>query len=410
MKVLLVKMSSLGDLVQTLPALTDAAKAVGVRFDWVVEEAFQAVPTQHPAVDRAIPIAWRRWRANLWRARHELRSFFRDLVSEHYDLAIDSQGLLKSALVMSRAQAAETVGFSGRSAREPAASMFYGRVVDVAKGHHATERQRRLFAGAFGYAYDASTGAFSYDRPATRLPHPSHQPPAADAGAFSRGSGRGRFSQGAFNPGSGRGHPSQGAFSPGSARGYPSQEQHTSPKQQHCIFLHGTTWATKLWPEPMWAELARLAKGSNWQPMLPWGNEVERARAIRIADSSGAKLLPAMRLGELMAEIGRASLAIGADSGLAHLATALGVPTVVLHGPTASALTGCRGDHARNLQANFGCSPCLSRSCRYRGAPVYWRQAPVTPPCYSTLEPATVWAVALEALSEPAYSPSRLSV
>ena len=336
MKVLLVKMSSLGDVVHALPAVTDAGRS-GVRFDWVVEQAYQAVPACHPAVERVLPIAWRRWRRRLWRSRRELQSFLRGLADERYDLVIDSQGLLKSALVVNRSRAVEKVGFCRRSAREPVAARFYDRCVDVPVGRHAIERQRTLFAGALGYVCDAGA---NIDFGLARQPAPS----------------------------------------------------------QRCVFLHGASWATKLWPEAMWIELARLAEGAGLEVVLPWGDSGERARAERIAAAGGAALLPALSLEELIGELQHARLAVGVDSGLAHLAGALGTPTVVLFGSTSSALTGCRGSSARNLQADFACSPCLSRTCVYRGPSRRWRETVVTPPCYGELDPEKVWAAALESM------------
>ena len=333
-KVLLVKMSSLGDVVHALPAVTEAAR-VGVRFHWVVEEAYRAVAAGHPAVERVLPIAWRRWRRSLWNSRRELRSFFQNLAGEHYDVVIDAQGLLKSALVTSRVRAVEAVGFCGKSAREPLAARFYDRRIEVDVGQHAVERQRRLFAGALGYTCDAGA-------------------------AVDFGLGRERA------------------------------------QEQRCVFLHGTTWDTKLWPETMWVELARLADAAGLRVVLPWGNSEERARAERIAARGGAALLPPLGLAELMGELRRARLAVGVDSGLAHLASALGTPTVVVYGSTSSALTGCRGDSARNLQAEFACAPCLSRTCSYRGPASRWRGTVVTPPCYGVLGPDSVWAAALE--------------
>ena len=338
MKALLVKLSSLGDVVHALPGVTDAARR-GARFHWVVEEAYQAIPAGHPAVERVLPIAWRRWRKRLWRSRGEMQAFLRRLAAERYDLVIDSQGLLKSALVSSRAQAREKVGFCRNSAREPAAARFYDRCVEVPVGKHAVERQRRLFAGALGYGCDVQSGI--------------------DFGL---------------------------------------RQVAESPEGERCIFLHGASWATKLWPEAMWGELARLACGAGFDVVLPWGDQAERARAERIAASTGAALLPSGSLAQLMGELRRVRLAIGVDSGLAHLAGALGTPTLVLYGSTSSALTGCRGASVYNLQADFGCSPCLSKTCRYRGPDSMWRGMRVAPPCYGELDPQSVWAGALELL------------
>ena len=360
MKALLVKMSSLGDVVHALPGVTDAARR-GARFHWVVEEAYQAIPASHPAVERVLPIAWRRWRRRIWRSRGEMQAFWRRLAGERYDLVIDSQGLLKSALVSSRAQAPEKVGFCRNSAREPAAARFYDRCVEVPVGKHAAERQRRLFAGALGYGCDVQSGIdFGLRQVAESL-----------EGGVPR-----------WDAKTGQATEAGRATKPG----------------RRCIFLHGTSWATKLWPEPMWAELARLACSAGFDVVLPWGDQAERARAERIAASTGAALLPSGSLAQLMGELRQARLAVGVDSGLAHLAGALGTPTLVLYGSTSSALTGCRGASVYNLQADFGCSPCLSKTCRYRGPDSMWRGMRVVPPCYGELDPETVWAGALELL------------
>lgn len=334
MKVLLVKTSSLGDVVHALPAVSDAARQ-GARFHWVVEEAFRAVAEAHPAVEQVRPIAWRRWRRRLWRSRREMRSFFRDLTGERYDTVIDSQGLIKSALVASRARAGDKAGFARKSAREGAAAAFYRRRLHIPADLHAVQRQRLLFAGALGYECDAGA-------------EPDF--------------------------------------------GLPRQRQ----PREHCLFLHGATWESKLWPEPLWAELAGLAGAAGLRVRLPWGNPEERARAERIAQGGAAEPLPALGLGDLMGELAGARLAVGVDSGLAHLSAALGTPTLVLYGSTASVLTGCRGRAVRNLQSQFGCAPCLSRTCRYRGAPYRWRETPVEPPCYGELHPQRVWAAARE--------------
>jgi heptosyltransferase-1 len=338
MRVLVVKMSSLGDVVHALPGVTDAARALGdgVRFDWVVEEAFAAIPARHPAVDRVLPIAWRRWRGDLRRHRRALGDFLRQLRAERYDVVLDAQGLIKSAAVTALARGGVKAGLSRASAREGAASLAYGRRVVVPQGAHAVDRVRRLFAGALGYPVPA-------------------------------------------------GEPDFGLVPPGALSG-------------RCVLLHGTTWDSKHWPERFWIDLARRA-GADREVVLPWGDDAERARAERIAAAAPARVLPRGPLEALMDELASAGLVIGVDSGLAHLAAALGVPTLVVYGPTSSELTGCRGERTRNLQADFPCSPCLSRQCRYRGPPQPVDGIAVEPPCFSTLTPELVWRIAGELAS-----------
>lgn len=120
MRILVIKTSSLGDLVHTLPAVTDAATAVpGVNFDWVVEEAFAELPSWHPAVNTVIPLALRRWRRGWFHAatRSEVIAFLRSLRACSYDRVVDAQGLFKSAMITGLAKG-QSIGLDYHSARE----------------------------------------------------------------------------------------------------------------------------------------------------------------------------------------------------------------------------------------------------------------------------------------------------
>ncbi len=348
MKALLIKMSSLGDLVHALPAVT-LAQRHGVRFDWLAEEAYRPIAERHPAVDRVLPIAWRRWRKAPWRFRREMAAFREVLQAVRYDLVLDSQGLLKSAVVAVLARGAEKVGFAKEDLREASAAWAYGRSVAAPRAQHAIDRQRQLFAGAFGYVDDAPT----VDDFGLQVGGPAAAP-----------------------------RPPVG-LDPGCVGNL-------------CVFLHGSAWTSKLWPEAMWIDLAQRAMAAGLKPLLPWGNEDEHRRAQRIATSVGGRLLDAFGLAEWIVLLQRVRLVIGVDSGLTHLAAALGTPTLALHGATSAALTGCRGANVRVLASAFGCAPCLSRTCCYRGPGRLWRNRPVAPPCYAELDPARVWAAALE--------------
>ena len=152
MRVLLVKLSSLGDVVHALPAVTDAARAcAGLEVHWVVEEGYQAIPALHPAVTRAIPLAIRRWRHRLVGAGGEILASIRQLRMSSYDRVVDSQGLIKSSIV-ARIGRGPLAGFDRHSARERLAACAYGSGISVPRRQHAIDRQRALFAGALGYA------------------------------------------------------------------------------------------------------------------------------------------------------------------------------------------------------------------------------------------------------------------
>ncbi|SEJ07269.1 heptosyltransferase-1 [Azotobacter beijerinckii] len=349
MRVLLIKTSSLGDVVHTLPALTDAARALpGIRFDWVVEEGFAEIPAWHPAVERVIPVAIRRWRRNLRQAatRDEWRRFRQSLAASRYDLVIDAQGLLKSAW-LTRFGGAPVAGLDRRSAREPLASLFYGRRYPVPWGQHAVERVRQLFAQALGYPLPATVGDYGLDR--QRL--------AAPAGA------------------------------------------------PYLLFLHGTTWASKHWPESYWRALAERMAGEGWAVRLPWGNAAEQARAGRIAAGLAAvEVLPRTNLAGLAGILAGAGACVAVDTGLGHLAAALDVPTVSLYGPTDPRLTGAYGRVQRHLSSDYpACVPCLQETCGYRPTEEDRRRLDLSreqPVCFSRLDPRRVAGELQALLSE----------
>src|SRR5690554_151501 len=227
MRVLLIKTSSLGDVVHTLPALTDAQRALPyIRFDWVVEEGFAEIPSWHPAVDQVIPVAIRRWRKNFmktWRSG-EWKAFRKRLGSQQYDLIIDAQGLLKSA-VLTRLNKAPAAGYDRDSIREPVASRFYDRRYPVSRELHAVERIRQLFAQALDYPMPVEVGDYGID--VSRLPEVS------------------------------------------------------VPEESFAVFCHGTTWETKLWPEAYWRELTENESQKGLKVLLPWGND-ERSEERRV--------------------------------------------------------------------------------------------------------------------------------
>lgn len=288
MRVLLIKTSSLGDVVHTLPALTDAQRAIpGIQFDWVVEEGFAEIPAWHPAVAQVIPVAIRRWRKNLLQTLRtgEWRRFKERLRETRYDLVIDAQGLLKSAW-LTRYVKAPVAGLDRDSAREPMASRFYDRRYTVPRDQHALERVRQLFAQALGYALPQAIGDYGLDR--AQLAAPGEEP--------------------------------------------------------YLLFLHGTTWPSKHWPEAYWRELAERMSAFGWAIRLPWGNAEEKARAERIADGiAGASVLPRLNLGGVAKVIAGARACVAVDTGLGHLAAALDVPSISLYGPTLPGRVGAYG-------------------------------------------------------------------
>ncbi|CAI2533169.1 lipopolysaccharide heptosyltransferase RfaC [Serratia plymuthica] len=297
MQVLIVKTSSMGDVLHTLPALTDAMQAIpGIRFDWVVEEGFSQIPTWHPAVDRVIPVAIRRWRKNWFGSEtRQERCDFKRLVQERtYDVVIDAQGLIKSAALITRIAKGSKHGQDAKSAREPFASWFYNHRHDIDKQQHAVERTRELFAKSLGYDKPESYGDYAIS--ARFL---SHLP--ADAG-------------------------------------------------QYLVFLHATTRDEKHWPESHWRELIGLMAPSGLKIKLPWGAEHERLRALRLAEGfPHVEVLSKLSLQQVAEVLAGAKGVVSVDTGLSHLTAALDRPNITLFGPTDPGLIGGYGQNQHSL-------------------------------------------------------------
>lgn len=302
MRVLIVKTSSMGDVLHTLPALTDAQQAIpGIQFDWVVEEGFAQIPSWHAAVDRVIPVAIRRWRKAWFSAPIKAeRKAFRDAVRlQQYHAIIDAQGLVKSAALVTRLACGVKHGMDWSTAREPLASLFYNRKHHIAKQQHAVERTRELFAKSLGYAKPQSQGDYAI---AQHFVNECN----ADTG-------------------------------------------------QYAVFLHATTRDDKHWPEANWRELIELLNNTGIRIKLPWGAPHEEERAKRLAEGFPyVDVLPRMSLEEVARILAGAKFVVSVDTGLSHLTAALDRPNITLYGPTDPGLIGGYGKNQYTQQSHSG--------------------------------------------------------
>ncbi|MCL5260977.1 MAG: lipopolysaccharide heptosyltransferase I [Gammaproteobacteria bacterium] len=298
MKVLIIKTSSMGDMIHTLPALTDAKNAYpDICFDWVAEESFVEIPKWHPAVRKVMPLAIRRLRKNIFKALRstELKNFLQELKQEKYDFIIDAQGLIKSSWIAAFATGLRC-GYSFNSVREIPAALFYQKRFSVAKNLHAITRIRKLFSMALGYQFQDAT---------------------LDYGI--------KFAAG---------------------------EIEKSP-EKYLVFIHAASQDNKLWPEKNWEELTKLAVAKGYKVKLPWGNAKEHERALRLAKiSEQVIVLPKSSLTEIAKVLKNAAAIVAVDTGFSHLAAALGVKTITLYGPTNPDLTGAIGKNQTHL-TNF---------------------------------------------------------
>lgn len=302
MRILLVKTSSLGDVVHNLPVVSDLVRQFpDASIDWVVEESFAELPRLHSGVGRIIPVAVRRWRRQLLAAEtwREIAGFRRAVKESGYDVVLDTQGLLKSALLVGQARLSASgrrCGYSREAAREPIAARFYNEGFSIPRTAHAVERNRLLAAAAFGYALNDLP--LDYGIAADRLVTP------------------------------------------------------WLPAREYAVLLTGTSRDDKLWPEPDWQALGMALAATGLTCILPAGTVTERERAGRLATAIGrAVVAPAMGMRDMAALLAGAALVVGVDTGIVHLGAALGRPTLALFCGSNPDLTGV---HAGLLAINLG--------------------------------------------------------
>jgi lipopolysaccharide heptosyltransferase I len=286
-RLLIVKTSSMGDVVHALPVVADIRQRhPDAVVDWLVEAPFAAIPQLHPGVRRVLPMAWRKWRSRLFKAAtwQAMRTLRDELVSQRYELVLDLQGLLKSAL-WARQAGAPVAGYDRGSIREPLAAWVYQRTAAVDRNQHAVQRCRQLAAAHLGYG--VPTGA-----------------------------------------------PDFGLVVP---------EGGWAPRADYAVLIPNASRPEKLWPERHWVAVGRRLRERGWTPVVLWGRPDEQTLAERIAAGCEGDVPPFLKVGEMAAVLAGARQVVGLDTGFTHLAAALGRPTVGIycdHEPGLAGITG----------------------------------------------------------------------
>lgn len=287
MRILIVKTSSMGDVVHALPAVSDIRRhRPGITIDWLVEAPFAAIPRLHPAVTRVLPLSWRKWRKSLFKreTREAMAALRAELRAERYDLVLDLQGLLKSVMWGLQARG-PLVGYDRDSIREPMAALCYQRTAKVSRELHAVERCRRLAAAHLGYGLPVSAPSFDITPPVG-----SWRAPVLSA-----------------------------ALIPCASR------------------------PEKLWPEAHWIAIGQRLQRAKLKPVVIWGSDEERQRAERIAAGCDGLVPPFLSVADTAAVLGQARQIIGLDTGFSHLGAAFGAPTIGIycdHEPGLAGITG----------------------------------------------------------------------
>lgn len=297
--ILFVKTSSLGDVVHHMPAVTDAARhCSGRKLSWIVEEDFAPLARLHPAVSEIIPVAARRWRASMFSpsAWSEIRDFTARLRARTDGIVIDTQGLIRSALIVRHARG-EKHGYDSESIREPLASRVYDVKHRVSRTLHAVARNRMLTGLALGYT-------------------------------------------------------------PGAAIDYGLPRPHTASASPYAILQHGTSREAKQWREADWIGIGQWLSKRGLEVVIPWGSQAERVTGERLAGAiKHSRILPRQALDLTAQTIAGASLVVGVDTGLLHLAAAYRVPLIAIFVATEPGLTGPVGQGPMTTLGGRGAYP-----------------------------------------------------
>jgi len=326
MKVLIIKTSALGDVVHALPVI-DYLQQVspGVQIDWVVEEAFLPVLEHNPGLGRIHAVRTKKWRKAPFsrETRTDLRALREALRAGSYDLVFDIQGNLKSGLIAWLSGAGERIGFSTEVLQEKLNRLFTTRRIPFRElDRQVGERYLRVVSAPFGRDY-----------PGMEL----------DGNIYSASGDE------------------------------EAAERYLAELPPGLLFMFqvGTTWSTKLWYPEGWIELGRriLERYPGSTILVNWGSPEEQALGERIVREVGAsvRLLPWLRIRELIPVIRRVDLLIGGDTGPLYLAAAVGTATVSYYRATSAASYAPRGKRHRAIQAAMDCAGCQRTACSRDG-------------------------------------------
>ena len=342
MRILIVKLSSLGDIIHTFPAVADVARVLPqAKIDWLVDERFVEAVQLQSTIECIMPVALKRWRKTLGRLStwQEIWRTIKTIRRQRYDAVIDAQGLIKSAIMAGWITRGPSHGFDKAAIRESFARHFYRYTHRINPTAHVGLRIRQLFAQSLRYDFNSFPRDYNLSLTQEILPFLGN-------------------------------------------------------KQPYVVIAHATTWPNKFYPPNYWRALIQIIAKHNKFIYLPWGNHEEKLKAEYLAQASKNTHVLSERLSlqKLSQLLSHAQAVVTVDTGIGHLAGALGVPTIGLYGPSSAKLAGPAGEKTVNLQADFPCSPCLKRYCTYHGP------SQEQPACYDTLVPERIWQALQEML------------
>lgn len=324
MRILIIKLSSLGDIVHTFPLIDELKNNFPqATIEWLVDNSFIDVVQLHSSIDNIHTVNLRQHNIRYWQIFNyilQLRKKLKNLGK--FDIVIDCQGLIKSSICTCFIQSTHKIGFSYSSAREPLSSLFYHQKIFVDKNLHAIQRLRLLGAKGLNYINKIDM----------------QQMPVSHNTIL--------------------------------------QQSSTKKLQQtkKLLFLHCTTWHSKKWP--FWSELCKIALAQGYIIYLNSGNAEEFAAGEQIAatitHNNQMKIMPRLSMQQYVKLFTEIDGVVSCDTGIGHLAAVYNLPIVGLYGPTSPVLAGIKGKYSTNLyprqdiiNSDFQCVPCKQRKCSH---------------------------------------------
>lgn len=345
MNILVIKLSSIGDIIHTFPAIIEAKNNIkDLCIDWLIDESLVEVACllnkNNTFINQFISIPLRFLKK--YKNFKCIEIFFNSLLqlrTKKYDLIIDAQGLLKSALLAKFINSKHKIGLDWSSAREPAASFFYDHRCKIEKNLHAIDRIRKLFSLALKYSIDCTNKNISIYR-------------SLDKNNF-----------------------------------------HKLPDlanlNDYIVFLHGTTWETKQWNKSYWDKLTKLIRNYNMQIVVTFANNnlKEHQLVQYLSHNVNITVLESLNIDKITQLIANSRAVIAVDTGFAHLSAALNVPIIGIYGATCSDKSGIFGTNSINLQSKYHCSPCFAKQClEYK-----YHRSTIKQPCLQEITPELVF-------------------
>lgn len=345
MNILIIKLSSIGDIIHTFPAIIEAKENIkDLSIDWLVDEslieAACLLNKNNIFINEfiTIPLRFVKKNKNFNAIKRFLYSLLK-LRTKEYDLIIDAQGLFKSALLTKFIGSQQTIGLAWNSAREPFAAFLYDHKCKIEKDLHAIDKIRKLFSLALRYN-------INYTKKDLHIYNSLHK------------------------------------------QNFPKLPELTNINN-YIVFLHGTTWETKEWDKTYWDKLTKLINSHNMQIVITFANNnlKEHQLAQYLSHNVNLTVLGSLNIEQIARLIANAGIVIAVDTGFAHLAAALNVPIIGIYGATCSYKSGIFGTKSINLQSKYHCSPCFAKQClEYK-----YHRSKIKQPCLQEIKPEQVF-------------------